>query len=239
LNLDLLIWSIPGLVVLAILAEARSNYPLAQKSTWEYVVELVPLSLTCFVFSFLIQKSLFVFFPEKYIFFSGHWNTLFPFKNSFRLVLAIILAFPVAVFIPLVYRFYHWFGTKFTSSQNRGDVLPSNSQVYVTLKNGKVYVGRVQGATADHGLGNRYLKLYPLMSGYRTKQHRVVYTTIYGEKRTLPSLVRMNVSEIVTIGKFEWDIFDSFLNEGTAKISFGPVTKRRISKGVKRPKAQK
>lgn len=220
MSLDLLLWSIPGLIVLILRNSARSQYPLSQKSTWEYVVELVPFSLICFITAECILKLLFIRFTSAYEQWRMWWATIVPYPNSFKLLIAVISSFFIAKVIPLLSRLMLWYANQLNFLSEDTDNLPKNSLIFVTLKNNKVYVGYVAGAGSDESLGNRFLRLAPLMSGFRDEEHRVVYNTLYSEGAYLASVIRINVSEIVTVGKFDWDVHDEFVKKKSTILKF-------------------
>lgn len=96
--------------------------------------------------------------------------------------------------------------------------------IQITLKNDKVYIGWVE-LLPEPSL-SPYVKLIPLLSGFRDERKELQLTTdysiVYSEyikrgKIQSPKELEMNlviqVSEIISASRFDFDIFEKFLNE--------------------------
>lgn len=111
----------------------------------------------------------------------------------------------------------------------------SSDLLCVTLKNSKVYVG-YPSVMPDPSLVTTYISLLPVISGYRDESHKLIFTTEYlnvfkqlqdegnaADEETetteddldiseVEFVVTISVSEIVTVNKFDFDVYDKFGN---------------------------
>ena len=102
--------------------------------------------------------------------------------------------------------------------------LDQESMVMVSMGDGKVYVGFVY-KTWDPSLGPKiYVDMIPVVSGYRSEGHRVVFTTFYENVYAFSDKVRddfdfesfsitLPVADIKSIRLFDFDAYDQFQSE--------------------------
>lgn len=104
-----------------------------------------------------------------------------------------------------------------------------------TLKSGKVYVGQVLNMPTDLANERKYVRLPPLLSGYRdATTHQLRFTTDYakvyprldastsaGQRTTADEFVLViPVAEISAANPFDWDVYEWF-NETAPRASEG------------------
>ena len=100
-----------------------------------------------------------------------------------------------------------------------------------TLKSGKVYVGQVLALPTDLANERKYIRLLPLLSGYREEgTHRLRFSTDYSKVYARLSgdgathrgtsadefVLVLPVAEIVSANLFDWDVYEWFNEPATA-----------------------
>ncbi len=105
-------------------------------------------------------------------------------------------------------------------------------QLVVTLATGKVYAGWLDWTPPNPGAADAYLRILPTMSGYRTLDHRIQWTTFYqavylalGPDTAEPDLQAFTkvipINQIVTAGLFDPETYDRF-NPGDQSTAASP-----------------
>jgi len=89
-------------------------------------------------------------------------------------------------------------------------------QLMLSLKSGKIYIGFVVEVSEPGKV--KYYSLLPTLSGYRSlEEHNVKITTNYSsvfdiQEEITPVLTYINANDILSVRKFESDIFNKFSN---------------------------
>lgn len=154
------------------------------------------------------------------------WNQFSPWAYSGTAVLALVLGIVGASLI-------NWLKPLDIASrlavQQNGDGLDrlfysateNESQVAITLASGKVYAGWLDWTPPNPGSGDAYIRVLPTMSGYRTAEQRVEWTTFYQSvylqlgtgtaENEIESFTKViPISQIVTAGLFDPITYNRF-----------------------------
>lgn len=221
MTLDWLLWSIPAVFTQFFLRQARQkNFITRSLSTWEYVFELVPLSVFSFALSgFGLAVISKLVCPPQYEMFRAEWVAFCSYPYSFRIVLSSALSPLTAKLVGIALGVA---GRIFSSRNTDPNILTKGDLVFATLKSRKVYVGMLLGKVERDHLGMDIINLVPIMSGHRDEKHNVIYNTKYpavlSEDRKF--IIHIATSEVATIARFDHDIHKEFVRQKRTRTRF-------------------
>ena len=167
-------------------------------------------ALTSYVYSFDFTL---LFTPTKLK------SQILVFHAAASVVLSITFAFvsSLAIVQNLKRDFLSWLKVKENPIDPPGLVVSSlhqliNHRVLVSLKSGKVYVGRLIEVDVNEKAiyENRGIELFPLKSGFRDEKKKVHYNTKYifpkSARRIVPKTIFLKLSEIESFTMFDGSI---------------------------------
>jgi hypothetical protein len=221
-----ILWGLPGFIAYYLLQSVR---PTRTKSGWDFVVEVGLLSLVCYVISHVLLFSAQLFLPTLCHSAETFWPSGYPADLAIGL-------FPVAELVGITLAktnpywasalsAYHRWVTGRDRNFQFSDVFFATcdellgQMVLVTVTSGKVYVGILIAATEDPNESRRFLRLIPILSGYRNKDTlKVSYTTLYEPTPDTRRAFLLPAEQVSTLGLFDWDRFDHFVRTGDISI---------------------
>jgi hypothetical protein len=229
---EIILWSVPGFIALIIVSSIK---PIRNRSGWDFVAQIAMMALGCFVSARLIVAALELDWGTViHVPVASYVDRAFPWRNTRAYATGIIVAPAVGLFVALTRRFWEEAGSQWVSKKVTG--VPRKTRfadtwfatcdaligelVMVSLDNDKVYIGQLTEATFDPNEPRRYIKIVPVLSGYRTDdKKRLVITTDYlapGERvRSLARLAMLIASDhVVTMSLFDRALFHRFRKRG-------------------------
>lgn len=235
MNSEYILWGIPAYIAFLIFQLAR---PVRNRSGWDFVASVSIFALTIYVATSLVFLGLKnVVSVELWNTISSFWKANFPSQGSVRLFTGFLLSIPVGLIIGTVWSRYNWILTEVgywwtgkKKSYQFSDVFFATCHdllgkpVLLTLNNSKVYVGVLLQATDDPNESARYIKMLPVMSGYRIKDSgQVIFDTDYVGKtqdsNDLPNRdLLVSMSAVVTLARFDKQLHDWFVDTGRTVI---------------------
>ena len=241
-----ILWGLPGFVAYYFLQAVK---PGRTKSGWDFVVEVGLLAIMCYVAANATIYYGAWFFPGL-----TRWGHLYwPREYSFALALGL---FPISEIVGIslakggrvragwMSKYHQW-----TTGKPRNFEFPDvwfatcdellGEMALFTLKSGKVYVGILQAATQDPNETKRYLRVIPVLSGYRKSETLLVaYTTFYdpaADPNHHPTAdpnhdpaadpkraFLIPADEVVTMAPFDFERLRHFLTVGTVTFEIPP-----------------
>ncbi len=233
MSLETLIWGLCGYIAFHIFQLVK---PLRNRSGWDFVAQVLVFGVAVFFLTKVLNWLLSSILPYELTFgFASWWYGIFP-DSSLQFLVAICFAAPLVgcmaakcwvSFAPSLETFRNWLSRDEVVHDN--DLFYwtcyqlLNELVFLTLKNGKVYIGTLTTATRDPNESQKFIIITPVQSGYRRKEdHRLVLTTNYafleGEApdsapHQAPDVL-IPATEILTLTAWDPVMHDRFLNLG-------------------------
>lgn len=231
-----ILWGLAGFVAFLIFQLVR---PVRNRSGWDFVVQLAFFAAA----SFLVAKGLIAgfrwMFPSEANAAIGFWRKHFT-SIPGLLALGILLAAPITgVAMGWAWRRCHsyvsWLA-RVLGGRERNFEFPDTffkmthellgEMTLLSTKSGKVYVGVLNEVTSDPNEPARFIRISPVMSGYRRKDDfKVVFNTNYvveiqevdGEKveqtvKDVPNRdLLMPMSEVISLAHFDPTLHEKFV----------------------------
>ena len=211
LDLNNVLWVIPGVIFIYLYNRFRPNEPAATAinlSGWPYLFFLVVIATLTWFPSNLIVVELFNISGElitQAITLSG--------SIVFMIVLLYVTQWkPIAkiIFLPVEDNFY------------KKCVEWENEEILLTLRNGKAYYGVLwkypENPKSRHE--SQTVSIAPCISGYRNEAtKKVIWNTYYPEYENKTNLIDREIiiprSEIITFSKFNKKVFNHFYKDNS------------------------
>jgi hypothetical protein len=231
----LILWLIPGYIALQIY---RHVNPVRTKQGWEWVFQTAFAAILCFVTARGLLAGMAAILHDEGAATSLRtwWGDRIHLPYSFSLMLGVFPGSLIVGGMLCVGRFAwndarDWFGNVFESSES-DDIFfftckeLKEKLVIVTLKSRKVYVGVLIDFTTDPDETNRFIRIMPVMSGYRSDDNmQVTYTTEYlasantAENVTAPAIL-ISMGDVSTLSEFDHALHERFVAEGKTHVAF-------------------
>ncbi len=244
MTLENILWGLSGYIAFLIFQLVK---PSRNRSGWDFVLQVSLFSICSYALSQLLRALFLLVAPTQYTDTIRHfWYFIFPSK-SIHFAVGLFVSVFVGGIIAFTWSKYHNKLSKlsnFLGGKNRdfefSDTFFATCHnllgklVLLTLKGGKVYVGVLTQATQDPNESMRFLKITPVLSGYRNKEtFRVSFNTNYvfdiqnDDSSTVKPPARdilIPVAEISTMAEFDKDLHDQFVKIGITKIETTTAT---------------
>ncbi len=238
MTLENILWGLSGYIAFLIFQLVK---PSRNRSGWDFVLQVSLFSVCCYALSQILRASFLYFIPLQITnAIRDFWYAIFPSK-SIHFAVGLFVSFFVGGVIAFVWSKFHTNLSKlsnFLGGKNRdfefSDTFFATCHyllgklVLLTIKGGKVYVGVLTQATQDPNESMRFLKITPVLSGYRHKEtFQVNFNTNYvfdiqtedSSAVKPPSRdILIPVSEVSTMTEFDKDLHDQFVKVGITNI---------------------
>lgn len=239
-----ILWGLAGFVAFLIFQLVR---PVRNRSGWDFVVQVAFFAATSFLVAKIFITAVRALFPAQAAAATTLWRDNLSSVPGL-LALGILAAAPVTgIALGWLWHRCHpyvsWLAKKL-GGRERNFEFPDTffkmthellgEMTLISTKSGKVYVGVLNEVTSDPNEPARYVRISPIMSGYRRKEDfKVVFNTNYvvelqkaaTEKveetiKNVPNRdLLMPVSEITTLAHFDPGLHETFVKAGITVVS--------------------
>lgn len=229
---EFLLWGIPGYIAFLVFQLAR---PVRNRSGWDFVAQTSLFALAIYVVSRCLIAVASTHYPLLVSTTASFVKQVIPSDISAPLGLGLLCSVPTGIIIGVLWRvtnrlfslIFGWlFGIRrdyrFTDTFFATCSQLVSELVMLSMDNEKVYVGILIEASDDPNESSRFLKLAPIMSGYRKEpEKRVVFNTDYVGAGNEPDQRRdmlISVQKVVTIAQFDPALHQHFFETGMVGI---------------------
>lgn len=237
MNSDLILWGLTGYISFFVFQLAR---PVRNRSGWDFVAQVAFFTVVCVFLTDLIILLVKSALPQDLIReYYEHLDKIL-FHGKFRIILGCLLGVLIGALAgytmsrKYVLICLSSFSKMLSGKERHFEFADTffatchyllGKPVFLSLKNKKVYVGILIAATQDPNELQRFIKITPLMSGYRDEEHKVIFNTNYIfdlnlNENKAPSADRdilLPVSEVFAFSGFDWKIHEHFVKTGSTQ----------------------
>jgi uncharacterized protein (DUF983 family) len=261
MSVESILWGTVGYI--AFLA-FKLFQPVRSRSGWDFVVQVSFFAAASFAVEECLIRVIRRALPSQANAVATFWHTYFT-SIPGSLTLGMLLVAPITgIVMGLVWRLCHsrvsWFA-KVLGGRERNFEFPDTffkmthdllgKMTLISTKSGKVYVGVLNEVTSDLDEPARYIRISPVMSGYRRKvDFKVVFDTNYvmeiQEAKDVNELVKKRenlpnrdllipMSEVTSLAHFDPELHKRFVEANITLVAghnFNPDESEEIPPGT-------